>query len=224
MARKSRWLRVLIGAIGTYVDITALNSMCALITSRLIMKNLSVFALALNDHLVQPEEFEDINASTPALAILTDFRSHKPHMMNSHLEATEALEVMRAEDVKIKLLVDDRKEFVGVISLDDLSHHQMLLKQMALHLKRDELLVRDLMHPRAQIRAIDYDQFRSASVGDLVSTLKKTHQEYLLVVDKEAHHIRGIVSARDIASRLHAPVEIEKELTFMDIVSAVKVH
>lgn len=188
------------------------------------MKNLSVFALAFNDHLVQPEEFADIKPATPALAILTDFRSHKPHMVDSHLEATEALEVMLAEDVKIKVVVDDSKEFIGVISIDDLSSHNMLLKQMALHAKRDELLVRDLMHPRAEIRAIDFEQFITCSVGDVVSTLKKSHQEYLLVVDKEAHHIRGIVSARDIATRLHAPVEIEKELTFMDIFSAVKVR
>lgn len=188
------------------------------------MKNLNVFALAANDHLVQPEEFSDVQANTSALAILTDFRSHKPHMVDSHLEATEALEVMLAEDVKIKLVVDSSKEFIGVISLDDLSDHTMLLKQMALHVKRDELLVRDLMHTRASIRAIEYDQFKLASVSDVVSTLKKTHQEYLLVVDKDAHHIRGIVSSRGIASRLHVPVEIEKELTFMDIFSAVKAH
>ncbi|HTF97195.1 MAG TPA: CBS domain-containing protein [Cellvibrio sp.] len=188
------------------------------------MKNLSVFALAVNDHLVQPEEFEDIQSGTSALAILTDFRSHKPHMVDSHLEASEALEVMRAEDVAIKLVVDDKKEFVGVISLDDLSEHNMLLKQMALRIKRDELLVRDLMHTRASISAVDYEQFKRASVGDVVSTLKKNHQEYLLVVDQHAHHIRGIVSSRDISRRLHAPVNIEKELTFADIFTAVKVH
>lgn len=188
------------------------------------MKNLNVFALAANDHLVQPEEFSDVQANTSALAILTDFRSHKPQMIDSHLEATEALEVMLAEDVKTKIVVDDSKEFIGVISIDDLSDHSMQLKQMALHVKRAELLVRDLMHARANIRALEYDQFKRATVADVVSTMKKTHQEYLLVVDKDAHHIRGIVSARDIASRLHAPVEIEKELTFVDIFTAIKVN
>jgi CBS domain containing-hemolysin-like protein len=192
--------------------------------SGFVMKNLDVFTLAANDHLVQPEEFSDVQANTSALAILTDFRSHKPHMVDSHLEATEALEVMLAEDVKTKIVVDDSKEFIGVISMDDLADHNMLLKQMALHVKRDELLVRDLMHSRAGIRAVEYEQFKYASVGDVVSTLKKTHQEYLLVVDKGAHHIRGIVSARDIARRLHAPVEIQKELTFVDIFTAIKTH
>ncbi len=189
-----------------------------------VMKNLNVFALAANDHLVQPEEFEDIQGHTPALAILMDFRSHKPHMVDSHLEASEALEVMRAEDVTIKLVVDDKKEFVGVISMDDLSDHNMLLKQISLHIKRDELLVRDLMHTRAGISAIDYEQFKRATIADVVSTLKKAHQEYLLVVDKDAHHIRGIVSSRDISRRLHVPINIEKELTFADIFTAVKAH
>ena len=189
-----------------------------------VMKNLSVFALAANDHLVQPEEFSDVQPHTPALAILTDFRSHKPPMVDGHLEATEALDVMLAEDVKTKIVVDDSKEFIGVISIDDLSNHNMLLQQMALQVKRSELMVRDLMHARANIRALEYDQFKSATVADLVSTMKKSHQAYLLVVDKDAHHIRGIVSAREIARRLHAPVEIEKELTFVDIFTAVKAH
>lgn len=189
-----------------------------------VMKNLSVFSLAANDHLVQPEEFTDVNAHTSALAIFTDFRSHKPHMLDSRLEASEAMEVMLAEDVKTKLVVDDNKEFIGVISQDDLADHNLLLRQMALHVKRDELLVRDLMHARANIRAIDYSQLQQATVADVVSTMKKSHQEYLLVVDKDAHHIRGIVSSREIARRLHTPVEIEKELTFVDIFTAVKVH
>lgn len=188
------------------------------------MKNLNVFALAANDHLVQPEEFEDIQPGTSALAILADFRSHKPHMVDSHLEASEALEVMLAEDVVTKLVVDDKKEFVGVIGLDDLSEHVMLLKQMAMRIKRDELLVRDLMHSRATINAIDIEQLTRATVADVIATMKKNHQEYLLVVDKDAHHIRGIVSARDISRRLRTPVDIEKELTFADIFTAVKVH
>lgn len=188
------------------------------------MKVLDVFEVVAADHLVQPEEFEDVQGTTPALAILTDFRRHIPPMVDSYLVATEARDIMLAENVKIKLVVDERKEFIGVISLDDLSHHNLLLKQTALRIQHHELLVRDLMHPRASISAIDFGQFKNATVADVVSALKKSHQEYLLVVDKDAHHIRGVVSSRDIASRLHAPVEIEKELTFVDIFTAVKVH
>ncbi|ACE85171.1 CBS domain-containing protein [Cellvibrio japonicus] len=188
------------------------------------MKNLTVFALAADDHLVQPEEFEDVHGTTSALAILTDFRSHKPHMLDAQMEASEALELMLAEDVRTKLVIDEKREFIGVIGIDDLSEHHMALKRIELGVRPDELLVRDLMHSRRNIRAIDFDEFAKARVSDVVSTLKKHHQDYLLVVDQEAHHIRGIVSARDIARRLHTPVQIEKELTFVDIFTAVKAH
>lgn len=188
------------------------------------MKNLTVFALAANDHLVQPEEFEDINGGTSALAILTDFRNHKPHMVDADIEATEALELMLAEDVRTKIVVNKAREFIGVISLDDLSEHNMAMKRITLRVKPEELLVRDLMHARRDMRAIDYDEFAKARVADVVSTLKKQHQDYLLVVDQDEHHIRGLVSARDIARRLHTPVEIERELTFVDIFTAVRAH
>lgn len=188
------------------------------------MKNLNVFTLAATDHLVQPEEFGGLDATAPALAIFTDFRKHKPHLLDSHLEASEAMEVMLAEDVFTKLVVDDHKEFVGVISREDLAEHNLQLKQLALLVKRDELLVRDLMHPRERIRAISYEQLRQARVADVVATMQKSHQEYLLVVDPEAHHIRGVISAREISHRLNTPVDIEKELTFLDIFTAIKVH
>ena len=188
------------------------------------MKNLNVFTLAATDHLVQPEEFGGLDATASELAIFTDFRKHKPHLLDSYQEASEALEVMLAEDVLTKLVIDDHREFVGVISREDLAEHNLQLKQLALLVKRDELLVRDLMHPRENIRAISYNELRQASVADVVSTMKKSHQEYLLVVDPEAHHIRGVISAREIGRRLNAPVDIEKELTFVDIFTAIKVH
>ncbi len=189
-----------------------------------IMKNLTVFSLVANDHLVQPEEFEDVNGGTSALSILTDFRSHKAHMVDADIEASEALELMLAEDVRTKIVVNKEREFIGVISLDDLSEHNMVLKRISLRVRPEELLVRDLMHSRRDIRAIDYAEFSRAKVADVVSTLKKQHQDYLLVVDQDEHHIRGLVSARDISRRLHTPVEIERELTFVDIFTAVRAH
>lgn len=188
------------------------------------MKNLTIFSLAAADHLVQPEEFEDITAAHSALAILTDFRSHKPHMLDAEMEAGEALELMLAEDVRTKLVVNEQREFIGVLGLEDLSEHNMALKRIDLGVKQSELMVRDLMHARRDIRAVNYDEFAKARVGDVVATLKKQRQDYLLVVDQEAHHIRGIVSAREVAKRLHTDVEIEKELTFADIFSAVRTH
>jgi CBS domain containing-hemolysin-like protein len=130
---------------------------------------------------------------------------------------------MHTEDVSTKVVVDIEKEFIGVLDIDHLSSESMLLKQISLGIKHDELLVRDLMCPRASILAVNIEQLKQVKISDLVSMLKNSHQEYLLVVDKDAHHIRGIISSREISRRLRQPIAIEKILTFADIFSAVHV-
>jgi CBS domain containing-hemolysin-like protein len=188
------------------------------------MKSLMLFPLNAVDHLVQPEEFDDLTPDSPATQILTDFRLYKPYMIDPHLAASEALGMMLAEDVSMKIVVDIEKEFIGVLDRHHLTSENMLLTQMSLGLKHHELLVKDLMHPRSAMLAVDIDQLASAKIGDLVSALKNSHQEYLLVVDKGAHHIRGIVSAREISRRLRQPIAIEKALSFADIFTAVHVN
>jgi Mg2+/Co2+ transporter CorC len=187
------------------------------------MKALKFFPQHKNDHLIQPEEFYDLHPESPAMNVLSDFRQHKPHMIDSHLKASEALNMMLVEDVSMKIVVDIEKEFIGVLDRNHLTSENMLLKQLTLGLKHSELQVKDLMFPRSEMLAVDIDQLHQVKVGDLVSSMKTSHQQYLLVVDKDAHHIRGIVSASDIARRLHQPVAIEKERTFVDIFTAVHV-
>ena len=185
---------------------------------------LQVFDLAERDHLVQPEEFSDIQGDSSALSLVTDFRQHKPPMINGHMEAAEALTVMRAEDVGLKLVVDANHECIGVIAQEDLSEHNRLLKQLELHVGRSELSVQDLMHHRRELRAMEYTALERASVDDVISALENYHQQYLLVVDSNAHHIRGLISSRDISRRLHSPIHIHKERTFADIFTAVRVQ
>lgn len=188
------------------------------------MKSFNLFALNDQDHLVQPEEFYDLTLDTPAALIITDFKHHKPQMIDSYLTVSDALVLMQVEDVNMKMVVDHEKEFIGVLDIEHLSAQNVLLKQINFGVKYAELLVKDLMYPRSQMLAVDIEQLLAAKVSDVVAQLKKSHQEYLLVVDKSAHHIRGIISSRDIARRLRQPIAIEKELTFADIVTAVNVH
>lgn len=188
------------------------------------MKLLNLFALNETDHLVQPEEFYDLTLDSPAVKIIADFKYYKPQMIDAHLKVSDALVMIQVEDVTMKMVVDHEKEFVGVLDMDHLSAQNIFLKQISLGVKYNELLVKDLIYPRSQMLAVDIEQLRNAKVSDVVLHLKKSRQEYLLVVDKEAHHIRGIISSRDIARRLRQPIAIEKELTFADIVTAVHVH
>jgi len=142
------------------------------------MKNLTVFSVDAIDHLVQPDEFDDLTPQSPALAILTDFRSHRAHVVEAHIPAAEAVDLMLQENVNIKLVVDGKGEFTGLVSYEDLSDQAIMLIQNSHHVRRNEVLVSDLMHARESIRAINYEDFERASVADIIFTLQRHGQRY----------------------------------------------
>lgn len=186
------------------------------------MKNLSVFSVDAVDHLVQPGEFKDVTPESPALTILTDFRSHWAHVVEAHISAADAVESMLQENVDIKLVINPQGEFIGVVSYEDLSDQSIMLMQSSNRIPRREVLVSDLMHPRESIQAINYEDFRHSTVADIIYTLQRHGQQYYLVVDRHEHHIRGVVSSAGIARRLHKPVPVEKIPTVANILNAVR--
>jgi CBS domain containing-hemolysin-like protein len=73
------------------------------------------------------------------------------------------------------------------------------------------------MRHRTSLRSIDITDLQGASVGDVIHTLQENGEQHCLVIDRKSHHIRGMISASDIARRLHLPVIIEQTPTFASI-------
>src|SRR5690606_34551104 len=184
------------------------------------MKNLNVYTIDAIDHLVQPDEFNETTEESSALAIISDFKHHRPHLVEAHLSAIEARDLMLQENVNLKLVVDAKQEFVGLIGIEDLSDQSIILTQMSQGVSREEVLVADLMHPRGSVRAINYEDLQGASIADIIYTLQRHGQHYYIVVDHDQHHIRGVVSAAEISRRLHHPIAVEKNATVVEMLSA----
>jgi CBS domain containing-hemolysin-like protein len=184
------------------------------------MKNLTLHTLDQLDHLVQPEEFDELSPDSPAMQLLTDFKYHRPHMVEAHMSAVEAVALMQQENVRVKLVVDEERECVGVVDREDLSEQRILLNHMARGIGRNELQVRDLMQPRHQVYALDLEDLHCALVKDLVATLQREGQRYCLVVDHKEHLIRGLLSTAEIALRLRNPIPAPHSTKVTDMVSA----
>ena len=180
------------------------------------MKKLQMFSLDSVDHLVQPDEVEVVTIESSALFIFTDFKKTQPLMIDAHTKATEAEHEMRKAHVKLKLVVDDSLEMIGVVSYHDLSS-EAIIKNVASGVSRSELSVADLMRQRSTLRSIDIFDLERATVGDVIHTLQENGEQHCLVIDRKKHHIRGLISASDIARRLHLPVIIEQTPTFASI-------
>lgn len=82
-------------------------------------------------------------------------------------------------------------------------------------------MVTDFMHARNTLKALDYKSVENAVIGDIVETLKENGLQHCLVLDRDKHQIRGIISASDIIRKLHLPVDIMNNSSFVDIFNAI---
>ncbi len=180
------------------------------------MKKITLQTLNNSEHLVQPEEFHEIDMNSPALTIFTDFKQHQPQMIDADTTVIQAAYLMKKAHVRLLLVVDKDEELVGTISLQELEpQHLQVLQEH--HSSRLDMTVADVMIPRSRLDAIQYQELLSANIEDIVNTLQTNGKLHCLVVDQQTHQIRGIVAASDIARRLHVPVKIEKPTTFIDL-------
>jgi CBS domain containing-hemolysin-like protein len=169
-----------------------------------------------------PEDVVTLDLQSPATAVLTDFTLQSPLMLEQSTSIDTAREMMRRTHVKLKLVIDSHEHFRGVITLEDLMSTKVMRGVDQSGLGRHELTVAQVMTPRSELHGIDIRDLNNASIGDVLATMKKYGEQHVLVVDSSKGSIRGIISANDIARRLHVPIVIsERANSFSDIYRAV---
>lgn len=184
------------------------------------MHALNLFSVDGVAHMVQPEEFNELDMHSPATAVFTDFKKHRPLTIEGSTPAVDVETLMRKAHVKMKLVVDSSNEFIGTISTEDLSEQNFMIR-IAHGDRLQELTVSDMMCPKQSIMALDLEQLKRSTIGDVIESLQRAGQQHCLVVDRSNNHIRGLISASDVARRLHVPIRIEKVPTFVDIFRTV---
>ncbi|MDF1690535.1 MAG: CBS domain-containing protein [Cycloclasticus sp.] len=184
------------------------------------MKNLTFYDTTPFDELAWPERNNNITLDSSALEVFTDFNQIKPLVIESSISAIDAEKLMQKAHVHLKIVVDSNNHFLGIVSLEDLNC-QEILKRISKGDNREELSVTDFMRRRKSLKAVDYSELEKASIDTVIGALKSNNQQHCLVIDREQHKIRGIISARDIARKLHLPLNIASDSTFVGIFQAV---
>ena len=184
------------------------------------MKKLKLIALDNIDHIVKPDDFEQITLDSPAKMIFTDFKEFNPLTIDDNTKAIDALRLMRKAHVHLKIVTSDTSDFVGIISSVDVSE-QRIMHETTLGHAREEILVSDVMLPRQELMAFDIYELEQATVNDVINVLKQNGLRHCIVIDTKNHHIRGIISSSDIARKLNVPIEISSNVTFAKIFNAI---
>jgi hypothetical protein len=88
-------------------------------------------------------------------------------------------------------------------------------------IRREELVVRDIMTPQDRLEVLNLADVRVAKVGHIVATLKQSGRQHALVVDVGEggrHTVRGVFSATQIARQLGVAIQpTEVAFTFSEI-------
>ena len=183
------------------------------------MKALNLYSTTEVDDLAWPDEMEGLTTESPALHFFTDFKKVKPLVIESTVSAVEVKRLMQKAHVRLKFVLNESGHFVGIISADDLIDRKIVQK-VSEGLKRDDIALTELMTPKRDLKALDYQEVAKASISEVISKLKDSGDQHCLVVDCDNHKIRGIFSASDISRKLHLPIDIHDKSSFYKVFSA----
>lgn len=180
------------------------------------MSNLSFTNLEDVQELVFPGMETAITEDSPALDVITNFHQTKPLVIDVHTSADEAENLMLKAHVKLKLVVDEKNNFLGMVSLDDISD-QEILKKVNSGIPRNELTVSDFMTPKSELKAFCFNELEKALVKDVINALKDSGQQHFPILNRESHKICGLISASDISRKLMLPIDLTRDSSFYAI-------
>ena len=167
-----------------------------------------------------------VSAESSALDVMTDLARTAPATIRPQAPLAGANQLMITRAVRLLLVVDDHENVLGVITATDILSEKPMRIAAQRGLRRDELVVEDVMTPVGQVEAIDLDDLRGAHVGHVLATLRHSGRQHALVVEREGGRtqVRGIFSVSQIARQLGIalPAGAEIARTFSEIESAIK--
>ena len=170
------------------------------------------------DRLAWPVVENKVSVTSSAMAVFTDFKQYMPHVIDENAPATRVEKIMRQSHVRMMLVVDANNAFTGIVTSQDVSEQHIVQKIAELKVPRDGLVVRDFMQAKTSLMSFDFTELTKSSVWDVVETLRDYGQHHCLVLDRDSHEVRGVISVSDIARELRAPLDVQDKPTFSQLI------
>jgi CBS domain-containing protein len=160
---------------------------------------------------------------SPALEVMTDLKRTTPATIRPQAPLAGANQFMITRGVRLLLVVDEHEAVLGVISASDILGERPMRVATERGMRRDELVVADIMIPAEQAEVVALEDVAHARVGHVLETLRRAGRQHVLVLDAE-RMVRGIFSLSQIARQLGLAVTTGGEVarTFSEIEAAIR--
>lgn len=152
-----------------------------------------------------------VKEHSPAILVMTDLRQQIAITVEPNVSIDWALQRMKAAGVRLLFVVNSEKQILGLITSNDILGEKPIQFHQELHLRYEEIMVRDIMTPQNALEVLMMEEVLRATVGDIVATLQDVGRRHALVLDNDVRtgqdSIRGIFSATQISKQLNQPIE-----------------
>jgi signal-transduction protein with cAMP-binding, CBS, and nucleotidyltransferase domain len=162
-----------------------------------------------------------VDLDDPAQQVMTDFKSVTAIIILSGDTVEEAHRRMIQRGVRLLLVVDQDRRVVGVVTATDILGEKPMQVITQRSIRREELLVRDIMTAQEVLEVLSMSDVRTAKVGHIVATLQRSGRQHAIVVEQDARGrqtVRGLFSATQVARQLGVAIATsEIASTFSEI-------
>jgi CBS domain-containing protein len=189
--------------------------------TRLPARNLDKSAGLLRPACILPER---VGLENPALDVMTDFRRLTAFIATPGDTIQQAEERMIRRKVRLLFVMDGNDRVAGLITSTDIHGEKPLQVVQSRGIRRNEVLVGDIMTPVERLEAVDFDDIAHARVGHVLETLKARGRQHALVMEQtdNGQMVRGLLSLSQLCKQLgvtiqttevaHTFIEIEQQL------------
>ena len=164
---------------------------------------------------------DKVTLDDAAASVMTDLTRVTAIIILPGDTVDEAQRRMIQRGVRLLLVVDQDRKVLGLITATDILGEKPVLVASESGIRREEVMVRDIMTPQERMEVLSLEDVRAAKVGHVVATLKKAGRQHAIVVEHDARArqtVRGMFSATQVARQLGVTIQTsEVAHTFSEI-------
>ncbi len=183
---------------------------------------MATYAFKLETYPLDPEapvdalpktEVEPVTLDDPAVKAMTDLKRVRAITINPHNTIEFALQLMKYAGVRLLVVVDQNNRLAGLVTARDIMGEKPISIQTRERVKREEILVSQVMTPRSDLNPFNFRDIEHASVRDVIVKLQQSGRQHAIVVEKTTgepgYFVRGIFSVTQIGRQLGMEISAE---------------
>ena len=168
---------------------------------------------------------ERVQLSSNALDVMTDLTKVSVISVRAKTSMDKANAKMIRYGVRLLLVLDDNDQVAGLLTASDVLGEKPMRFLQNMGGTHADIMVRDIMSTQRELEVLNIAETKSAMVGHIVASLKKSNRQHALVVTEGADGkqiVCGLFSLTQIARQLGAPVQtFELARTFAEIEAVI---